>query len=116
MLVYTRTGATLNDCGRRLFERSTVTTDVIDETISVAAETAATGPATLNGSPARSLVTLSKHGRSQVAVWQVDFAGFACGAWLLDARTKEHALAILNLCDRRAVIEDGPSGVDLIPE
>lgn len=94
-----------------------MTTDVMEEATSeVANDVATAGPATLNGAPARSLITLSKHGRSQVAVWQVNFAGVACGAWLLDARSKEHALAILGLCDRRAVIEDGPSSVQLILE
>lgn len=94
-----------------------MTTDVMEEATSeVANELVTTGPATLNGAPARSLVTLSKLGRSQVAVWQVNFAGVACGAWLLDARSKELALAILGLCDRRAVIEDGPSSVQLIME
>ncbi|EWT04643.1 hypothetical protein N864_10640 [Intrasporangium chromatireducens Q5-1] len=94
-----------------------MTTEVIEEATSeVANDLATTGPATLNGAPARSLATLSKHGRSQVAVWQVNFAGVACGAWLLDARNKEHALDILALCDRRAVIDDSPSSVQLILE
>lgn len=90
-------------------------TEVREETASeVTPEVGTTGPATLNGAPARALVALSPHGKSQVAVWLVNFVGESCGAWLLDARTKEDAQTILRICDRRAVIEDDPSAAQLV--
>lgn len=92
-----------------------MTSDVLEEAAQeVSAELAVGGPATLGGEPVRSMVALSPHGSDQVAVWHVNLVGEACGAWILDSASPEDALAILQLCDRRAVIEDGSSSARLI--
>ena len=44
----------------------------------------------------------------EVAIWQVDFAGNPCGAWVLSCEGRGTALRLLSICDRRGLITVDP--------
>ncbi|KGN38942.1 DUF6218 family protein [Knoellia aerolata] len=63
----------------------------------------------LHGQRGRAFATLSSH-KETIAIWLIDFSGELCGAWILDATTKQQAQTALSILDRRAIIENPQGG------